>query len=52
MFRKKDKRKSCRVHDRKIDREVCRQDLKRKGVPHPNKLVKDRWRDYSERKEA
>ena len=48
MFRKRDKRKSCRVHDRQIDRNVCRMDLKKRGVSRPNKKVGKLWIQYQE----
>lgn len=48
MFRKRDKRKPCRVHDRQIDRNVCRHDLKKHGAHRPNKMVSGLWRQYSE----
>lgn len=45
---RKDPRKPCRVHDRKIDRNVCRVALKKGGVHRPNKSVKEEWRNFSE----
>lgn len=45
---RKDPRESTRVHDRKIDREVCRRDLKKAGFHRPNKQVKNYWRGYTE----
>ena len=48
MFRKRDKRKSCRVHDRQIDRNVCRVTLKKQGIRKPNKALRDNWRRFAE----
>ena len=43
-----DKRKSCRVHDRQIDRNVCRSYYKKRKAHRPNKLVSEHWREFSE----
>lgn len=45
---RKDRRKSTRVHDRKIDRNVARTDMKKRGVHRPNKCLAANWRLYSE----
>lgn len=45
---RKDPRKSCRVHDRQIDRNVARVALKKRRVHRPNKALHDHWREYSE----
>ena len=47
-MKKRARRVSTRVYDRKIDRNVARHDLKKKGVPRPNKCLKDHWREYQE----
>ena len=47
MFRKRDKRKSTRVHDRKIDRLVAKHNMKIAGVPKPNKHMHENWREWA-----
>ena len=44
----KKKRKSTRVHDRKIDRNVARVYMKKEGVHRPNKCLKNNWRQFAE----
>lgn len=43
---RKDPRKSCRVHDRKIDRLVAKHNMKKAGVPKPNKHFQT-WREWA-----
>ena len=42
----KAKRKSVRIHTRKIDRGVARHELKASGVHRPNKRLSELWRKF------
>lgn len=46
MFRKRDKRVSTRVHDRKIDRAVAMHNMKKAGVHKPGKHFAENWRNF------
>lgn len=43
---RKDRRKSTRVHDRKIDRLVAKHNMKKAGVLKPNKRFAEVWRSF------
>ena len=47
MAKKKAKRVPTRVYARDIDRNVARTALKQAGAHHPNKILKDHWRQFS-----
>lgn len=40
------KRKSTRVHTRKLDRGVARFAMKKQRIPHPNKKLSEHWREF------
>ena len=44
---KKSRRVSTRVYTRKIDRNVARTDMKKRGIHRPNKCLASNWRLYS-----
>lgn len=46
MFRKRDKRVSTRVHDRKIDRAVAKYKMKKAGVHKTGKHFAENWRNF------
>lgn len=43
---RKDRRKSTRVHDRKIDRAVAMHNMKKAGVRKPGKHFAENWRNF------
>ena len=43
----KHKRKMTRIHTRKLDRMVAKHNMKKAGVPKPNKHFAENWRSWA-----
>ena len=43
---KKARRKMTRIHTRKLDRLVAKHNMKKAGVPKPNKHFSENWRSW------